>query len=130
MRIEGNVIIADEGKNLYRKSDDLCFGKERSLGYTYYIGGERINPPHLELPEDYYEMTREETESKRQEYYLSLVEPFIRERYSLSQELAIQRQRDSKPNAFQEYFSFCEECKTVARQRAAAKYPDIEDLSK
>lgn len=47
--------------------------------------------------------------------YDERVELLIRERYSLSQELAIQRQRDTKVEEFNEYFSYCEECKTRAK---------------
>lgn len=125
MIIEGNKIYSDSGKYLFRKQDDFFAGTERSIGYTYYLDNERIDPPHLEIPEDYYEMTAEEIASKRQEYYLSLVEPFIRERYSLSQELAIQRQRDTKPEAFKEYFDYCEGCKAMARGFSNSKYPEI-----
>ena len=39
----------------------------------------------------------------------------IRERYSLDSELAILRQRDEKPDEYQIYFSFCEECKAKAK---------------
>lgn len=53
MIIDGNKITADEGKLLLRKADNLLFGKELTLGYTHYINGERVNPPHLEVPEDY-----------------------------------------------------------------------------
>lgn len=53
MIIDGNKITADEGKLLLRKADNLLFGKELTLGYTWYINGELINPPHLEVPEDY-----------------------------------------------------------------------------
>lgn len=53
MIIDGNKITADEGKLLLRKADNLLFGKELILGYTWYINGELINPPHLEVPEDY-----------------------------------------------------------------------------
>ena len=39
----------------------------------------------------------------------------IRERYSLDSELAILRQRDEKPDEYQTYFAFCEECKAKAK---------------
>ncbi len=39
----------------------------------------------------------------------------IRERYTIDDELAILRQRDSKPNEFAEYNEYCEECKRNAR---------------
>lgn len=48
--------------------------------------------------------------------YEERVEQLIRERYSLNQELAIQRQRETKPDEFEEYFDYCEECKTKAKE--------------
>lgn len=47
--------------------------------------------------------------------YEERVEQLIRERYSLNQELAIQRQRDTKVDEFNEYFAYCEECKQKAK---------------
>ncbi len=48
--------------------------------------------------------------------YEEKVVSFIREKYSLDEELAIQRQRDTKPTEFQEYFTYCETCKEKAKQ--------------
>ena len=47
--------------------------------------------------------------------YEELVEQLIREKYSVNQELAIQRQRETKPGEFEEYFAYCEECKSIAK---------------
>ena len=47
--------------------------------------------------------------------YPQLVENKIRTKYSVSAELAILRQRNSKPEEFTEYNSFCESCKTEAK---------------
>ena len=47
--------------------------------------------------------------------YEERVEQLIREKYSVSQEFAIQRQRETKPDEFTEYFAYCEECKQRAR---------------
>ena len=47
--------------------------------------------------------------------YEERVEQLIREKYSVSQEFAIQRQRDTKPIEFEEYFAYCEECKAKAK---------------
>lgn len=49
-------IIADEGKVFKRKSDGLIFGNEIYLGYTYYIGGKKLDEPHLEVVEDFEEI--------------------------------------------------------------------------
>lgn len=47
--------------------------------------------------------------------YAALVNEKIRARYSISEELAILRQRDTKPDEFAAYNSFVEQCKTEAR---------------
>lgn len=47
--------------------------------------------------------------------YPSLVDSKIRERYSLSDELAILRQRDVKPDEYAEYNAYCEQCKAKAK---------------
>ena len=47
--------------------------------------------------------------------YEERVEQLIREKYSINQELAIQRQRVTKSTEFEEYFAYCEECKANAK---------------
>ena len=47
--------------------------------------------------------------------YPQLVERKIRTKYSVSAELAILRQRNSKPEEFATYNSFCELCKAEAK---------------
>ena len=47
--------------------------------------------------------------------YPQLVENKIRTKYSVSAELAILRQRNSKPEEFAEYNAFCELCKVEAK---------------
>ena len=48
--------------------------------------------------------------------YPEFVENLIRERYSVSAELAILRQRDTKPEEFEAYNTYVEECKTKAKE--------------
>lgn len=47
--------------------------------------------------------------------YPQLVENKIRTKYSVSAELSILRQRDTKPEEFAEYNAFCELCKVEAK---------------
>ena len=47
--------------------------------------------------------------------YPQLVENKIRKQYTVSAELAILRQRDTKPEEFAEYNAFCELCKVEAK---------------
>lgn len=53
--------------------------------------------------------------------YNDLVVMKIRERYTTDDELALQRQRDTKPEEFAEYNTFCEQCKAIARAEVEAR---------
>lgn len=50
------------------------------------------------------------------EVYEQEVNRLIRKRYSLSNELAILRQRDEKPEEFAEFTAYAEECKAQAKK--------------
>ena len=49
--------------------------------------------------------------------YEQRVQQIIRERYSVDDELAILRQRDTKPDEFAAYFEYAEQCKTQAEKQ-------------
>lgn len=116
MIIDGNHIIADNGKLLRRIVNKEVVGKDYWLGYLYYLNGELLPEPILEAPADFEEPTIEQVKEENTKLYPLLVDKYIRELYSISDELAINRQRDTKPDAFREYFDFCEECKVRARE--------------
>ena len=48
--------------------------------------------------------------------YSAIVEEFVRERYTINEELSIQRQRDTKTEEFAEYNTFVESCKARAKE--------------
>ena len=48
--------------------------------------------------------------------YGEVVEEKIRERYSITQEISLNRQRDVKVEEFNEYYNYCENCKARAKQ--------------
>ena len=54
--LNNNHITAEEGKVIRRISDSQMFGNEIYLGYTYYLSGEKLEEPLLELPEHYEEI--------------------------------------------------------------------------
>ena len=54
--MEERIIKAQEGKVFRRISDGFIFGKEINLGYTYYLGGKKLEEPLLELPEHFEEI--------------------------------------------------------------------------
>lgn len=48
-----NIIKADNGKVFRRIADGQIYGKEISLGYSYYINGVKLDEPHLDTAEDF-----------------------------------------------------------------------------
>lgn len=69
-----------------------------------------------------------ETEAAERAYWLGdydhLVNEEIRKRYTVSQEIAILRQKDEKPGEYEDYYAYCEACKAhVKAQRA--KYEEV-----
>ena len=47
--------------------------------------------------------------------YKVIVKRLISEKYSIDDEVAIQRQKENKPKEFEEYYDFVENCKTIAK---------------
>ena len=52
---------------------------------------------------------------KQAEMYDKLVTRLIRRRYSLSNELALGRQREKKPEEWAAFDAYCEQCKAEAK---------------
>lgn len=52
--------------------------------------------------------------------YDDAVDAEIRKRYTVSQEFAILRQRDEKPEEYAAYYAYCEECKVYVKEKQAA----------
>lgn len=70
-------------------------------------------------PQEIADLEKAQAEYEAHKYdgmsYADIVVSLIREKYSLNDELALHRQRDSKSNEFDEYNTYCEECKIKAR---------------
>lgn len=49
--------------------------------------------------------------------YDEAVDAEIRKRYTISQEFAILRQKDEKPEEYAEYYAYCEECKAFVKAK-------------
>lgn len=62
-----------------------------------------------------------EKETVKNLEYKTTIDKLIRQRYSISDEIAILRQRDSKPEEYAEYNAYCEECKAQAKSELANK---------
>ena len=64
-----------------------------------------------EVERKLFEMSGNQAEAYKQE-----VTHLIRRRYSLSDELALSRQRDEKPEEWEVFYAYCEECKRRAKE--------------
>lgn len=96
----------------YIKDDKIKFRNEIVICIN---GVQVINPTEeMLLSDGWSEYLLPQTEPPAPSYE-ECVEELIRERYTSNQELAIQRQRETKPDEFEEYFTFCEECKAKAK---------------
>ena len=62
--MEDRIIRASKGKVFRRISDGFIFGKEIHLGYTYYLGGEKLDKPLLEVSEHFEEIDEPVREDK------------------------------------------------------------------
>ena len=63
------------------------------------------------------EADRAEAEYWQTVDYGEAVHAEIRKRYSESQEFALLRQRDEKPEEYAEYFAYCESCKLYVKEK-------------
>lgn len=80
------------------------------------------NGQYIELTPEEIALIQEEAERSEREYWLSIpyneaVNSKIRERYTESQEFAILRQKDEKPEEYTEYYAYCEECKAFVKAK-------------
>ena len=81
-----------------------------------------VNGQYIEMTQEEVELRNLELEKQDNEYWQNIpyeeaVDMKIREKYSLSQELAILRQRDEKPEEYAAYFAYCEECKAFVKTK-------------
>lgn len=106
-------VMSDCGKMVHRK------------GEPPHIAYNKIGCSSNAKPEDFEEVDRSDFEaaneylSRRQAYKKQLV-ALIRNKYDADDETAILRQRDTKPEEFDEYNAFVEECKETARDSVAS----------
>lgn len=72
------------------------------------------NLPKTEIVLTEEQIQKELERAKEQEYENKIV-ALIRQKYNVNQELAILRQRDTKPLEYQEYYDYVERCKAEVK---------------
>ena len=89
--------------------------KYYKIGESY---GKLEEGQKIETSHEIFWLTKQEYETETGEIViepkLTVVE-LIRKRFSMDDELAIQRQKETKPEEFQAYFDYVELCKTQLR---------------
>lgn len=121
--INKNKWYADNGKFFRRISDHNIVGDFLILGVVNYINGVKLCLPKQEVINDYEEIDNDVIKAE-EDYndkikrlkYCEFVNNKIRERYTLSEELAIQRKRDTSSDEFKDYYDYCESCKEEAKK--------------
>lgn len=81
-----------------------------------------INGKYLEMTAEEIAKMQAEEEQREREYWRTIpydeaVNNEIRKKYTLSQELAIQRQEKTKPEEFRIYDEYCEACKAYVKSK-------------
>ena len=85
-----------------------------------------VNGKYIDLtPEEITAMQAEQVKAEAEYWqnvnYSEAVNDEIRKRYSVSQELAILRQRGTKPDEFAEYNAYCEGAKAFVKAKKEQK---------
>lgn len=112
-RTDGRVeLLAAEGCFLRRKgSTEDCRDNRRLT-----VPADRVA--------EWEEVSADSLPAYTEQQYEERVTELIRKRYSVSAELAVLRQRDSKPGEFADYNAFAEQCKARAREELTDVGPE------
>lgn len=97
---ENNEIFSTEGKYVHIKNTDVYF--KRAVAVCLSV--------------EQCEEVDEVPQTTNTKAYEDKVDSLIRNRYSLSEELGILRQKDTKKAEYDAYFAYCEQCKAEAKE--------------
>ena len=106
-------------KQYIRQTDGKTIIKPRNMIVVLKGDKQIINPTEEQILTEGWNVYIPTPAEPYKPTYEERVEQLIRERYSLNEELAIQRQRETKPDEFDGYFAYCEECKAKAKNEIA-----------
>lgn len=98
IQIQNNEVFSDQNKYVHRLGTESYFKRSTLLPGDTVDKFEEVDA----IPDQSIDYNEE-------------VNNMIRQRYSLSEELAILRQRDTKPEEFAAYNEYAEECKSKVK---------------
>lgn len=102
---DGNYIQGSKENRIERIKDELRDANNKA---TY---GQESKADVTALKAELAEL------SEQSQSYEDKVNSLIRAKYSLSEELAILRQKEEKPDEYKAYFDYCEKCKADVKQK-------------
>ena len=82
-----------------------------------YVNGEYIEMTAEEIEEMQAQEDQVQAEYWRTVDYGEAINTEIRKRYTASEEFAILRQKDEKPDEYAEYYEYCEQCKEMVKEK-------------
>ena len=98
---QNNEIFSTEGKYVHIIGTDSYFKRGLAIGLSVEQCEEVETIPNIIDDKEYGNQVNE----------------LIRAKYSLSEELSLLRQRDSKQEEYQKYNAYCEECKKIIKDK-------------
>ena len=120
-----HIVVDEDGK----EHEELMYKREDLVKPPYFYQIVEVDDKYadcqasdfnkdLSFSIDKYK-SRKETEAKIE--YENRIVTLIRKKYSINQELAILRQRDTKPTEFTEYSKYVEKCKAEVKSELKEK---------
>ena len=81
-----------------------------------------VNGKYIEMTEEEIAQAQAYSEQAEKEHWQSVdygeaINTEIRKKYTASEEFAILRQKDEKPQEYAEYYEYCERCKAYVKQQ-------------
>lgn len=114
---QNNEIFSTEDKYVHIKNTDVYF--KRAVAVSLSV--------------EQCEEVDEIPQTINTKAYEDKVDSLIRNRYSLSEELGILRQKDVKKAEYDAYFAYCEQCKADAkewlREHPNGDLPQVEEVT-
>lgn len=123
MKVEGNKVIAKEGKILLWNADNSILGIEVYCGKNFWYNGKYISEGIDMTPDDIIEMSYVDIDGKvytinNDNSYDILVSELIHHKYSIDAEISLLNNYylNGENNEFKEYQSWRAKCKEAAKQ--------------
>lgn len=136
MKLEGNTLIADKGKDLFCTFNEINYGNEVTLGLVFFDKeNKKLKIPYLLKKEDFEERETKELQKYTKEYVQKLIEKnnkkeftygnikeaVVMEFYSHSDQIALMINYQDNPEKYKEEYKKMQKLREFA-SIVASKY--------